>query len=162
MRNPLPIYHKTDHNFFRRKSKPNQSMPDKTFPTLLIVRTNPILFHKGQYNLKNLLIYRNPQRAICISYNIMCPSCIESRNRIPFFICSEWKLGFISIIIRFIHPNNRLHHFRQKLFRKTADPFQIPLYLPIFKLQLLLIRHLLNLTSPAFTRKLALCFYTVR
>ena len=132
-------------------------MTHKSLPCLFVIWFNSVCFHMCDYPIENFLILRNSQGTISVFYDGVGPSCIKPCNNTSFFIFPDRKLRFVSVMIRFIHSNDRLH---RKLC-KAADSLQVPAHLFFFKSKLLLIRKCLKLTAAALTGKCTLWLHSV-
>ena len=137
-------------------------MPDKSLPRRFHVWCYFILFHVIQDNLQDQLILGNTKCTVRIRYNNMCPARIEARYCLTIFVCSDWKLCFIPIVIGLLHANDRLHDLVKQLFRKAADSQEVVSHLVCFKYQLCLIIKCLNLASATLSVIWASGFCPVR
>ena len=137
-------------------------MTHQSFMLFLVISRNVIILHKMQNNLENFLIDRYAQCTVCIRNDAVGSSCIKSSDDVSFFICSNWKLCFISIMKWLFHANNRLHNFVKKFCRNFSDPFQITTDFSFFKCKLGSILHLLNLAATTSScHRTRWLFYTI-
>ena len=97
----------------------------------------------SDHAIQHIFILWNSQSAITILNNRMRTTGIESCDNPAFFIPSNWKLCLISIMIWFIHTDQRLH----RKVMKSTDPLQMTPKFLFFKHFLFFIRNCLKLTS---------------
>ena len=79
----------------------------------------------------------------------MCPAGVKARNRITIFIYADRILCLITIMIRIVHSDNRLHHAFDLFCRKATDALQIAKYFLLLDLKLFVIGNCLQLTAAA-------------
>ena len=135
-------------------------MPQQPLSGPFIIGRDPVLLHKCKDDLQYLPVHRNTQRTVCIRDDVMRPSGVESGHRVSFPVCPERELGLIAVSEGLVHADSRIGHAVQKLRRESSDPLEIPPYLPLLERKLLLIGHLLDLTSAAFSGKCAPRLYS--
>ena len=132
-------------------------MANQTFSGHFIIRSNVILFHMCDHTIQNFFILRNPECTVTILNNGMCTACIKTGHDPAFFISSDRKLSFITVVIRLVHSDQRLH---RKLLKST-NPFQMSAKLFLLKSFLLFIGNSLQLAATTLTGRRANRLYTI-
>ena len=146
--------------------------------TLFLIRLNSILGHNLLNSRQNLPVLLNAKQAVVILNNAMGSSGIKTGDYLVLLIHPKRKLRLIPVTPRILHPDYRLHDDRlssalssrsisfsipnifscprslprQIQVIKPANPLQIIINLSLFKLQLLLITHHLELAAAALAR----------
>ena len=128
-------------------------MANQPLMAFLIIGPDPIFLHKCLDNFQYSPVFLYPQQAVRIFNDIMGAARIKSGYNFSVFIHSKRKLSLVAVPPGLLHSNNWKHG--DFFLFKTADPHKVIFNLSLFKRQLLLIFHGLELAAPAGTGRRA-------